>query len=72
MANDKEVDAKARVNMHHLLGEMAVAIMKLHQETPAMLAVRHEVPSIRLLLTPYKKTMEEEQEEEEMKQYEEQ
>jgi hypothetical protein len=44
-ANDKEVDVKARVSAHHLLGEMAAAIMKLHQETPAMLVVRHELPS---------------------------
>jgi hypothetical protein len=43
MANDKEVNAKTRVNAHHLQGEMAVTIMKLHQETPAMLAARLEL-----------------------------
>jgi hypothetical protein len=55
-----------RVNAHHLLGEMAVAIMKLHQETPAMLAARFELPpsnSPLPYLLQYNKTMEEQEEE---------
>lgn len=48
MANDKEVDSKARVSAHHLVGEMAVVIMKLYAETPSILASRHKFPETSL------------------------
>jgi hypothetical protein len=29
MANDKDVDDKARINAHHIAGEIAMAVMNL-------------------------------------------
>jgi hypothetical protein len=48
MAKDKEVDAKARVDVHHLEGELTVAIFKLYTESPTILAARHKFPETSL------------------------
>jgi hypothetical protein len=44
IANNPNADFKARVQAHHLAGEIAAVVMKLYTEAPSMLAQRHRFP----------------------------
>jgi hypothetical protein len=44
IANNTAADYKARVEAHHLAGEIAAVVMKLYGEAPSLLAQRHSFP----------------------------
>jgi hypothetical protein len=47
MANDSSVDGMARVKARHLVGEIAVSVVKILREVPARLAANKELPYTR-------------------------
>jgi hypothetical protein len=74
MAKDKEFDAQARINAHHLAAEIAAAVLRLYEGGPAILSQRHAFPrtsltgpgttGLKLVLSNNKKKKEEGQEQE--------
>ena len=44
VGNNPAADWRARVDAHHLSGEIAATILKLYIQAPAMLAQRHQFP----------------------------
>jgi AraC-like DNA-binding protein len=44
MAKDPGVDDQARINAHHLVAEIAAAILRLYEGGPGQLAARHRFP----------------------------
>jgi hypothetical protein len=45
IANNPQADYKARVEAHHLAGEITALILKMHLESPSLLAQRHQFPN---------------------------
>jgi AraC-like DNA-binding protein len=48
IANNPESDDKARVDAHHLAGEIAAAVIKFYTEGPVILSQRHRFPETSL------------------------
>ena len=45
IANNPEADFRARVDAHHLAGEIAATLVKMRLEAPVLLAQRHRFPN---------------------------
>jgi hypothetical protein len=49
--NNPDADDKARIAAHHLVAEIAAAVLRLYTEGPAVLASRHKFPRTSLTNT---------------------
>jgi hypothetical protein len=48
IANNPQADFKARVEAHHLAGEIAAVVLKLYTDGPTILSRRHTFPRVSL------------------------